>query len=66
MGEISESGTLAGLPNLLNLIASTLGSQPALNLKQKAEKTLVPLPRAAQLLRPAKPRESLLVNLEFW
>jgi hypothetical protein len=52
----------------LNLIVSALCT-PALNLKQKAEKTLTPFPRAGQFPRPTNDfvrRESLLVNLEFW
>jgi hypothetical protein len=45
------------------------GSLTLLNLKQKAEKTLIPFPRAGQFPRPTNDfvrRESLLVNLEFW
>ena len=72
-GEIIASRTLAifffGSLTLLKVIVSILFSQPALNLKQKAEKTLISFRRAAQLPRPANHlgcRESLLVNLEFW
>ena len=72
-GEIVAYRTLAifffGSLTLLNLIVSALSASPALNLKQKAEKTLMPLTRAAQLPGPGNDfgcRESFLVNLEFW
>jgi hypothetical protein len=72
-GEIIDSRTLAifffGSLKLLNLIVSSLRTYPALNLEQKAEKALIPFPRAAQLPRPANDiacRESFLVNWEFW
>jgi hypothetical protein len=58
-----------GSLTLLNLIVSTLCTYPALNLKQKAEKTLIPFPRAGQLPKPTNDfrcRESFLVNFEFW
>jgi len=55
-GEIVASGTPAifffGSLTLLNLIVSALSAWPALNLKQKAEKTLIPFTRAAQLPSP--------------
>jgi hypothetical protein len=72
-GEIVASRTLAifsfGSLTLLNLIVSAFSAKPALNLKQKAEKTLIPFTRAAQLPSPGNDfacRESFLVNLEFW
>ena len=72
-GEIIDSRTLAifffGSLKLLNLIVSSLRTYPSLNLEQKAEKALIPFPRAAQLPRPANDiacRESFLVNWEFW
>ena len=72
-GEIVASRTLAislfGSLTPLNLIVSTLFTQPVLNLEQKAEKTLIPFPRATQLSGPRNDfgrRESLLLNLESW
>ena len=72
-GEIFDSRTLAifffGTLKLLNLIVSSPCTYPALNLEQKAEKALIPFPRAVQLPRPANDiacRESFLVNWEFW
>jgi hypothetical protein len=50
------------------LIVSTLSTKLALNLKQKAEKTLIGVSPAVQLFRPTKDfgcRESFLVNLGF-
>ena len=49
-GEIIDSRTLAifffGSLKVLNLIVSSLRTYPAFNLEQKAEKTLIPFPRA--------------------
>src|SRR6516165_10087689 len=58
-----------GSLRLLNLIVSPLCAKSALNLKQKAEKTLIPFLRAAQLPRPTKDfacRDGVLVNFGFW
>jgi len=72
-GEIVESRTLAifffGSLTLLNLVVSTLFAWLALNLQQKAEKTLISFGRAAQYPEPTNDfgcRESLRANLQFW
>jgi hypothetical protein len=72
-GEIVDTQTPAifffGSVTLLILVISTLCTQPALNLKQKAEEALILFPRAAKLPRPTKDfacRDSFLVTLEFW